>query len=325
MPAEPPRTKYDDGRLALLQALQDEGYAFSAPAPSTHRRVLAGRLLSPASTLQDLFGWSLPFAPDGPLAPWTQRLEQAGALVRQGRMARSTLRVASLGPQLFFHSAFPPRDPDTVFLGPDSYRFANLIRGQVCRTEAPSVLDIGSGAGVGGIVAGALWSGARIVLADVNAKALDLARVNAAFAGLSPRLETCDGLPPGRESFDIILANPPYIGAGPVRTYSDGGGALGAAITLDWTRQALTRLNPQGQFILYSGAAILRGGRDSLRPALAALAADQGCALDYVELDPDVFPATLLHRTYWGVERIAAIGAVFARPPNDRNSPPVQA
>ena len=54
-------------------------------------------------------------------------------------------------------------------------------------------------------------------------------------------------------------------------------------------------------------------GVDLLRPALAAIASAAGASLQYRELDPDVFPATLLRPQYWGVERIAAVGAVMVK------------
>ncbi|MDB5459213.1 MAG: methyltransferase, partial [Caulobacteraceae bacterium] len=135
--------------------------------------------------------------------------------------------------------------------------------------------------------------------------------------GLRPRLRQCDGMPAGDGPASLILANPPYLG-GSGRTYSDGGGPLGAQLSLAWTRQALARLAPGGRLLLYTGAAILRG-RDPLQAALRQIAGEAGCPLRYEELDPDVFPSTLLHRGYWGVERIAAVGAVMDKPADARN------
>lgn len=303
----------DGARLALLRHLGHRGYRFTTPAPSTHRRVLLRRLFARAETLEDVFGWNMPFAADGPLGELEPMLAQAGLLRRRGGGLCSALRVASIGPLLFYHSAFPARARDSVFMGPDSYRFVDLIR-----THAPAlaagarIADIGTGAGVGGVFAGRLWPQARVVLSDVNPAALDLARLNAAFAGVAADTRACAGLPEAPEGYDLVLANPPYLGAAPGKTYSDGGGALGADLTLDWTRQALPRLNPGGRFILYTGSAIAKG-RDALAEALADLAAQAACAFHYEELDPDMFPSTLLHRAYWGVERIAAVGAVFTR------------
>jgi len=112
--------------------------------------------------------------------------------------------------------------------------------------------------------------------------------------------------------FDLILANPPYIGGAPGRLYSDGGGALGVDAALSWTRASVARLKPGGRMLLYSGAPVVQDG-DLLRASLQSLCDAQACTLAYREIDPDVFPATLLHRAYWGVERIAAVGAVITR------------
>lgn len=305
----------DAARLALLEALSRRGYRFTAPAPSTHRRVLLRRLSSQAQTLEDVLGWNMPFAAGGPLADLVPLLDRAGLLARRGRRLVSTLRVASVGPLLFYHSAFPARARDSVFLGPDSYRFVDLIRAHAPPLGAGALIaDIGAGAGVGGVFAGRLWPGARVVLSDVNPRALDLARLNAAFAGVAVETRQGAGLPQTPGLFDLVVANPPYLGGSPGKTYSDGGGALGAAVSLDWTRQTLPRLAPGGRFILYTGSAIV-AGRDALADGLADLAARTDCTLTYAELDPDVFPSTLIHRAYWRVERIAAVGAVFTRAP----------
>ncbi|MDB5446041.1 MAG: methyltransferase, partial [Phenylobacterium sp.] len=155
---------------------------------------------------------------------------------------------------------------------------------------------------------------AQVLLSDVNPKALRLTRVNAAHAGVP--LETVqapdlDGLP---EGLDLILANPPYIAGDPKQTYQDGGDLLGARTSLNWARDALGKLAPGGRFLLYTGSAILHGGRDPVRGALSELAEAAGARLSYRELDPDVFGEELEKPAYREAERIAAVGAVLARP-----------
>ena len=80
-------------------------------------------------------------------------------------------------------------------------------------------------------------------------------------------------------------------------------------------QQAVPRLAPGGRLILYTGSAIV-GGRDALHGRLRDLAADQGCTLDYEEIDPDVFGEELETESYRDVERIAAVGALIERPAN---------
>ena len=302
----------DTALQTLLTQLKGAGYRFTTPAPSTHRRVLTRRTGQVARDLTDVFGWNMRFEdgllPTGILAA----LHAAQGVTRRGAQWVSRYRVASLDDDLYVHSAFPTSE-HSVFFGPDSYRFAHFIqRAAPLLKRHARILDIGAGSGVGGIVAARIAKQPRLTLTDINAKALALAAVNAAAAGFSATLIPCEGLPPGDEPFDLIVANPPYIGGAPGKTYADGGGELGLGLSIEWARSAVTRLAPGGKFLLYSGAAIMRG-HDPLRTALAPIAQAAGCAFRYDELDPDVFPSTLLQPAYWSVERIAAIGAVFEK------------
>ena len=72
---------------------------------------------------------------------------------------------------LFAHSQYPTLAPDSVFFGPDTYRFAALISRVLygCPSPPGAILDLGCGSGVGNIVA-ARRAGGRpfLALADVN-------------------------------------------------------------------------------------------------------------------------------------------------------------
>lgn len=292
---------------SLLRALKTANYDFVTPTPATHARVLANRPAE-ARSLRDIFGWSLPFDPDLlPAALWD--LIQQGDLVEDldGRF-KSRLRVSALGDKLFAHSAYPTVEDDAVFFGPDSYRFAAFIQRRMPRRNALEIVDLGAGSGVGGIVAASHCPHAGLILADINDKAIALARANADAAGVTAEVLRSDGMQ-AVPAVNLILANPPYIADPGGRTYRDGGGDHGEAIALAWAAEAVDRLPLGGQLLLYTGAPIV-DGRDLVRHGLARI---PGVDLHYEELDPDVFGEELERPAYRDVERIAAIGAVLTR------------
>jgi SAM-dependent methyltransferase len=298
----------------LLEALADRDYRFTTPTPSTCRR-MADKPVARALDLRDIFGWSRPFA-QGDLDPTLWALvKDAEAVAENGAEWRCKVRVSSVHERLFLHSAFPATAADAVFLGPDSYRFADLIAAELA-SGGPigTILDVGAGAGVGGLVAERYAPRAKVILSDINPKALDLARINAAHAGADFEVRHAAGLEGAPEAVDLIVSNPPYVAGESGRAYKDGGDLHGARLSLDWVVAGMRRLAPGGRFILYTGSTILDGGVDQFRDALAPAVAAQGCQLRYRELDPDIFSGELRRAAYADAERIAAVGAVITRP-----------
>ena len=301
----------DVALLHLLRTLESLAYDFVAPTPATQATVCARR--TRAQDMRDVFGWSLPFTADVIGLELTRSLDTAGLLDIEGDLLRSGVRVSRLAGRLFLHSAYPTADKDAVFLGPDSYRFARLIRTRLEGGPAPGlIVDLGAGAGVGGLVAGALYPGARVVMTDMNAKALALATVNAAFTGREVETLVADAGAHALQDIDLILANPPFMLDPQDRAYRNGGGMHGAQLSLDWTLHGARRLAPGGRMILYTGSAIV-GGRDGLLRALTDALPPLGCALRYEEIDPDIFGEELGQPAYREVERIAAVGALITR------------
>ena len=303
--------------VELLAALQTRGHRFVAPTPATQARVLARRPAARARDLRDVFGWSLPFAAeDGPVDDALLALMRAAGVVEaRGDVLASTVRASSVRlpggrETLLLHSAYPTDHTDAVFFGPDSYRFAALIEAAL-GPVAPGglILDVGAGAGVGGIVAGALNPQAQVLLSDVNEAALRLARVNAAHAGVAVETRHARGLDGMQQPLDAVVINPPYIADEAGRAYRDGGDMHGGRLSLDLAVAAAGRLKPDGRLILYTGAAIVEG-RDALRESLGCALAERGCDLRYWELDPDVFGEELERAPYAEVERIALVAAV---------------
>jgi len=305
-PAEP-------ALVALLAELDRAGYRFTAVTPATHARVVERPEREQARDLRDVFGWSLPFTP-GLLPPAiAEALDSAGGVERLGARLKSRFRVASLGGDLFLHSAFPTKAEDSVFFGPDTYRYAALLRAELPRLgRVARLVDVGAGGGAGGIVAARLLPDARITLADLNPAALRLAAANAAHAGVEVERVLGAGLEPVTGAVDFVIANPPFMMDEEGRAYRSGGGLGGAALSLDWARAAAARLEPGGHMILYTGVA-MAGGRDPLREALEEALPPLGCALSYRELDPDIFGEELDRPPYREIERIAAVAAVIAK------------
>src|SRR3712207_489562 len=181
-----------DALLELLSALAARAYRFVTPTPATHRRVLE-RKGGAGRDLRDIFGWSLPFDPAEQPPELVDLMRAAGVLEETSRGARSRVRVSSLGERLFLHSPFPPDEEDAVFFGPDTYRFADFIAAELPREGGGLLVDVGTGAGVGGVVAAGLRPGARVLLTDVDPKALELARVNAEQAGAAVETLATEG------------------------------------------------------------------------------------------------------------------------------------
>ena len=299
--------------LALLCALDALEYAFVPVTPETHKRVVARADKCRACDLRDVFGWSLEFDEDLLRCDLFVTLRDGGLVERCGARWKSKVRASTVAGRLFLHSAFPTDRDDSVFLGPDTVRFAGFLLDELDGAGGVErLVDIGAGAGVGGIVAAARLPGAAVELVDVNEKALGFARVNAAHAGVPVATYRSDGVEAVAPGLDLAIANPPFIidEGGPA--YRAGGGMHGAELSLEWALAAAARLAPGGRMLLYTGSAIV-AGRDALRAALERELPALGCTLVYREIDPDIFGEELAGPAYRDVERIAAVGAVIAK------------
>jgi SAM-dependent methyltransferase len=309
----------DERQLALVglgQALRAGGYRFVTPTPRTHALVNARPENLEARSLRDIFGWSRPFAP-AVLPEALRRLGQAAQILEpaggNGRW-RSSVRFSTLpsfaggGDLLFVHSAFPTEAHDSVFFGPDSYRFAAFLRRAVWKAER--LVDVGCGSGVGGIVLAPRVR--QVILADVNPRALAFAQVNRALAGLEPaavELQVSDVLASIDGAVDAVIANPPYLTDAEGRLYRDGGGALGLGLGQRILVEAFERLSPGGTLALYTGSPVI-DGRNVIEDWAGPLLRERARTWTWEELDPDVFGEELAGDAYRHAERIAVTALV---------------
>lgn len=298
--------------LWLGAHLRAAGYRFQAVTPETHRRFLA-RSQHWARGLADAFGWNLPFQTPLLGAARCAALATAGCISVHGEGWKANVRAASLDELIVFHSAFPTEQHDSVFFGPDTYRFVRAIRQTLPALAQPPrrVIEIGCGAGPAAIVLAAALPDADVTAADINQRALEHTAINGCLAGvrnmrmaLSDLLDGVDGV------FDLVVANPPYMLDAAARAYRHGGGSHGEGLAVAIVRAALQRLAPGGTLMLYTGTAVINQ-QDAFWRAVRPLLDGADCHWRYEELDPDVFGEELDQPGYADVDRIAVAWLVM--------------
>ena len=311
----PELTLSDTGHSTLHSFLWRSGYKFVTPSPATHRRVNARPGNELATDLRGAFGWSRPFARDC-LPPDLFETLDAGGIIRPCETGwTSSVRASTLDGELFLHSAYPTLSDNSVFFGPDTYRFVRAVKLQLREQQRPvrRILDIGCGSGAGGILAAKYAASEAVVLSDINASALRLAEVNAAAAGISASFIQSDLFANLKGDFDMIISNPPYMNDPLQRAYRHGGGDFGGALSIKIIHEAKNRLAPGGELLLYTGSAIV-AGEDRIRRAAEEIFAKSGWVWSYEEIDPDVFGEELETAACSVVDRIAAVVLVARKP-----------
>ncbi|MBX9883271.1 MAG: peptide chain release factor N(5)-glutamine methyltransferase [Sphingomonas sp.] len=169
--------------------------------------------------------------------------------------------------------------PGVLIPRPDS---ETLIEAAVAHFGAAGparVLDLGTGPGTLLLAALAQWPGATGLGIDASATALEYARANAEALGLAERatFQLGDWAAGVTERFDLILANPPYIGTdealpASVADYEPAAALYAGPAGLDAYRVLLPQLSAR---LAPGGVALVEiGARQSA--AVGAIAAEAG-------------------------------------------------
>jgi SAM-dependent methyltransferase len=311
----PEEAARDVALVQLGQRLQAAGYRFTTVTPLTHQRNNARDPSRPAHTLRDVFGWNRPFETGLLPAAELQALVGSAVVHEHAGMWLSKVRWSSLHDLLFVHSGFPTVAHDSVFFGPDTYRFAQAIEEHLHTSSHPiqRAVDIGCGSGAGAILIARARREASVLAVDINPTALRYTAVNAALAGVeNVSAWHSDILQGTTGTFDLIVANPPYMQDPQQRAYRHGGDRLGSQLSLRILQQALGRLSVGGSLVLYTGAPSVAG--EDLFLEQARLLVDRPeLSWAYREMDPDVFGEELETPGYAEAERIAAVVLTVTR------------
>ncbi|MEM6912147.1 MAG: peptide chain release factor N(5)-glutamine methyltransferase [Verrucomicrobiota bacterium] len=166
-----------------------------------------------------------------------------------------------------------------------------LLAEECLRLELPErarLLDVGTGSGVIGLTLAERLPESEVVLVDLSREALALARENAQALGLRVDLRESDLFSAVEGTFDLVVANLPYIESGDLESLQPevqrdpvaalDGGADGLALYRRFARDCTSYLAKNGFVALEVGA---RQGE-----AVAALLRENG--LRHVEVKDDL-------------------------------------
>jgi methylase of polypeptide subunit release factors len=302
----------DAALLALGKELRARNYRFTTVTPATHQRINARRR-NAARALERIFGWNQPFHATELPPELLDLLEAAGELERENGALHSKVRFSTLSDQIYVHSAFPTDAPDSVFFGPDTYRFARALRhatADINSGASLTLIDVGCGSGVGGLYAAAALrdhAAPEVILTDINPKALRYSRINAAINEIeNVRTIISDLFDNINASGHLIISNPPYLVDAGARLYRHGGGKLGIDLSVRIVEQSLDRLYPGGRLFLYTGTPVI-AGRDCFLQTVQPLLEARHLPFTYEEIDVDVFGEELERAPYDGADRIAVV------------------
>lgn len=175
------------------------------------------------------------------------------------------------GHQEFFGLDFEVT-PAVLIPRPETELLVEVGKKLLAANDAPLICDVGTGSGCIAVSMLHELPAARAVAVDISAKALEVARRNAATHGVSDRIKfvesdcfaKLDAKKSAPSGFDLIVSNPPYVEAGAfaglqreVREYEPRdalvAGPDGLAIVRRLLIDAKDFLQPNGFFVFEIG------------------------------------------------------------------------
>jgi release factor glutamine methyltransferase len=174
----------------------------------------------------------------------------------------------------------------------------------ILATKAPRILDVGTGSGAIALALAKEKTDSRVWATDVSEKAIRRARCNARECGLAGRVEFFCGdllrpLSESRARFDLIVCNPPYVGAFEWEELQDEVKLWEPSLALLGGEDG-TRFYPE----------LLRGGLhflDSDGSLLLEVGAKQGEGIAKMAKEMGGYTEVLLRKDYGGQDRVLVV------------------
>jgi release factor glutamine methyltransferase len=155
-------------------------------------------------------------------------------------------------------------DPRVLIPRPETEVVVERCLQRLIELPSPHVLDVGTGSGAIALAIADEDAGAEVTAIDSSADALEVARANAAAAGLAERVrfvrhDLADGLDLGE--FDLVVSNPPYVAPEEiealepeVRDWEPRAALVGGRVAEQVAAAARACLRPGGWLVLEAAA-----------------------------------------------------------------------
>jgi release factor glutamine methyltransferase len=193
--------------------------------------------------------------------------------------------------------------PAVLIPRPETELLVEVALQYVRKTGSVQIIDLGTGSGAISVCLAKEAAEAKIVAVDISPIALDVARVNAEHHGVTGRIRFLSGdlfapLKPLRETFNVIVSNPPYIRTSELSTLTPEISSWEPMIALDGGAEgidACRRIIEEGhEYLAHGGAIVLEIGAD-IAPAVVELFAHSGS-----------YGPVSVYRDYAGKDRVIA-------------------